>query len=69
VSAQVIAALRRRANKLEGEAANPALAYTIDEHGTAKDPWALRWLAAEFRALADEAEGRAPHTGPEGSTA
>jgi hypothetical protein len=57
VSAQVIAALRKRADMLEGEAANPALAYTIDEHGTAKDPWALRWLAAEFRALADEAEG------------
>jgi hypothetical protein len=58
MSAQIIAALRKRAGKLEGEAANPALAYTIDEHGVAKDPASLRWLAAEFRALADEAESR-----------
>lgn len=60
MSAQVIAALRKRAAMLEDEAANPALAYTIDEHGVAKDPASLRWLAAEFRALADVAEGRAP---------
>ena len=60
MSAQVIAALRSRAGKLDAEAANPALAWTIDEHGVAKDPASLRWLASEFRALADEAEGRAP---------
>jgi hypothetical protein len=58
VSAQIITALRNRAAVLEGEAANPALAYTIDEHGVAKDPASLRWLAEEFRALADAAESR-----------
>jgi hypothetical protein len=58
VSAQIINALRDRAEVLDAEAANPATPYTIDEHGVAKDPWALRWLAAEFRALADAAESR-----------
>lgn len=58
MSAQIIAALRRRADALEREAADPALPYTIDEHGVAKDPASLRWLAAEFRALAGEAEGK-----------
>jgi hypothetical protein len=58
VSAQVITALRKRAVALEGEAASPATPHTIDEHGVAKDPASLRWLAAEFRALADEAEGK-----------
>ena len=62
MSAQIITALRRRADALEGEAANPATPHTIDEHGYAKDPSSLRWLAAEFRALADEAEGREPNT-------
>jgi hypothetical protein len=60
VSAQIITALRRRADALEGEAANPATPHAIDEHGVAKDPASLRWLAAEFRALADDAEGTRP---------
>lgn len=63
MSAQMIAALRRRAAALEREAANPATPHTIDEHGVAKDPASLRWLAAEFHALADAAEG--PQTGVE----
>jgi hypothetical protein len=58
MSAQVIAALRRRAGVLEAEAADPATPHRVDEHGAARDPWALRWLAAEFRALADEIKGR-----------
>jgi hypothetical protein len=58
VSAQIITALRSRAKVLDAEAASPALAYTIDEHGVAKDPASLRWLAEEFRALADAAESR-----------
>jgi len=58
MSAQVITALRKRADALDAEAANPATPHTINEHGYAKDPASLRWLAAEFRALADEAEGK-----------
>jgi hypothetical protein len=54
MSAQVITALRRRAAQLDGEAAS------IEAQGTGETPdpggrnarW-LRWLAAEFRALAD----------------
>jgi hypothetical protein len=58
MSAQIITALRKRADALDAEAADPATPHTIDEHGTAKDPASLRWLAAEFRALADAAEAR-----------
>jgi hypothetical protein len=58
VSAQIITALRRRADALESEAADPATPCTVDEHGVAKDPASLRWLASEFRALADTAESR-----------
>ena len=56
MSAQVIAALRARAAALEAQAADPATPCVIDEHGVAKDPASLRWLADEFRALADAAE-------------
>ena len=51
--AGLITALRDRAGALDSEAADPATPARIDEHGVAKDPAALRWLAAEFRALAD----------------
>lgn len=58
MSAQIINAFRKRAAELDAEAANPATPHTIDEHGVAKDPWALRWFADELRALADAAESR-----------
>ena len=56
MSAQLIGALRRRAAALEAEAADPLTPVTIDEYGTVRDPASLRWIAAEFRALAAEAE-------------
>jgi hypothetical protein len=59
VSAQIIAALRKRADVLTAEADE------IDApDGSARMPAAfLRFLAAEFRAVADEAEGREPPDG------
>jgi hypothetical protein len=59
VSAQIITALRRRADALDAEArrltemraAQPGLRTT-------EDPAALFRFAREFRALADEAESR-----------
>jgi hypothetical protein len=57
MSAQVIAALRRRANVLETHAVTgiPPQLATISEAMTVT-PGLLRFLAAQFRALADEAE-------------
>lgn len=57
MSAQVIAALRKRADVLEaGE-------MPREVHGPVSG--LQKWLAAEFRALADEAEGLNPGA-PEG---
>lgn len=58
MSAQVIAALRRRADVLEAHAATgiPPRLSTISEAMTVT-PGLLSFLATEFRALADEAEG------------
>jgi hypothetical protein len=57
VSAQILRALRLRADALEREAGNPATLYMIDKDGTVvRDPSSLRWLAVEFRKLADIAE-------------
>lgn len=58
MSAQIIAALRRRADALEQKAKGALQA------GDARLSGALYGqLAAEFRSLADEAEGREPQTG------
>lgn len=67
MSAQVIAALRRRADKLESDAKvfrtdhEAALGYapTVGDAAVV-NPALLRFLAAQLRALADEAEGREP---------
>lgn len=60
MSAQIITALRQRADELDRESeelpslvVSRGLAYT-------KDAASLHWLASEFRTLADKAEGRAP---------
>jgi len=55
VSAQIIAALRRRADELDAEAAAGRESYDHPDffHRTAPQ---LRLLAEEFRALAGEAE-------------
>ena len=47
MSAQIIAALRKRADKLETEQ---------EPYGYGPECGLNRWLAAEFRKLADEAE-------------
>lgn len=61
MSAQVIAALRKRAATLEAHAASgiPPQLATVSE-ATTVTPGLLSFLAREFRAVADEAEGRAP---------
>lgn len=58
MSAQVIAALRRRADVLEAHASTgiPPKLATISEAMTVT-PGLMSWLASEFRALADDAEG------------
>jgi hypothetical protein len=60
VSAQIITALRKRADVLEAHAATgiPPQLATISEAMTVT-PGLMSFLAAEFRKLADEAEGRA----------
>lgn len=70
MSAQVIDALRRRADALENGAreiegwiaAQSAQGLTA---GTTRDPEMLRFLAEQFRKLATDAEGREPQAGPE----
>jgi hypothetical protein len=65
VSAQIIAALRRRADLLEDDAKvfradhEVALGYapTVGDAAVV-NPGLLRFLASQFLALADEAEGR-----------
>jgi hypothetical protein len=61
MSAQIIAALRRRADVLEAHATTgvPPHLATISEAMTVT-PGLMSFLAAEFRKLADEAEGRTP---------
>lgn len=59
MSAQVIDALRRRADTLEADADSQTgmrrhVAFIPE--AMVVTPGLLRWLAAEFRALADEAE-------------
>jgi hypothetical protein len=63
MSAQIIAALRRRADVLSAHAATgiPPQLATISEAMTVT-PGLMSFLAGEFRALADEAEGREPNT-------
>lgn len=62
MSAQIIAALRKRADELDADAATSLKAYEDVPVRSPADvpalPGAMRWLAREFRALADEAEGR-----------
>jgi hypothetical protein len=67
MSAQVIAALRRRADALEKLSKLELSSDTIPD----AQPFGIvhRLIAQEYRALADEAEGREPHTGAEESTA
>lgn len=62
MSAQLIAALRRRADVLAARAATgiPPRLSTVSEAVTVT-PGLLSFLAAEFRALAGEAEGLKPH--------
>jgi hypothetical protein len=58
MSAQIIGALRGRADVLESHAATgiPPKLGTVSEAMTVT-PGLLRFLAAQFRAVADEAEG------------
>jgi hypothetical protein len=59
MSAQIITALRKRAEALESEAGGCAARgadWQPDAPG--RNVPALRFLAAEFRALADQAEAR-----------
>jgi hypothetical protein len=67
VSAQVIAALRKRADVLEEDAAlfhhdrDVAWKYVQTVGGASMvTPNLLKFVAAQFRALADEAEGCEP---------
>ena len=55
MSAQIITALRKRANALECEAGEIDVPDDAPVHATAV---LLRVLAQEFRALADKAEGK-----------
>ena len=59
MSAQIITALRTRADVLSAHAATgiPPQLATVSEAMTVT-PGLLSFLAAEFRALADEAEGK-----------
>jgi hypothetical protein len=56
VSAQVIAALRRRSRALEDEY-KQHVERSVRSGSTAPGGEELLWLANEFRKLADEAEG------------
>ena len=62
MSAQIITALRKRADALDAEAeitdktGKPMLMLGPD-YLYSRDTGTLRFMAAEFRALADEAEG------------
>jgi hypothetical protein len=60
VSAQIIAALRKRASKLDDGAADldmmPSSGSVEDDAAREVAAAERRWLAEEFRALADEAE-------------
>jgi hypothetical protein len=75
MSAQVIAALRRRADTLEADAkvfrADREVAFryapTVGD-AAAVNPGLLRFVAAEFRKLADEAEGYELQAGSGGAT-
>jgi hypothetical protein len=64
MSAQIIGALRERANRLDAEACALSRASTLAEAQQMTGRLALRdrhqllFLAEEFRALADEAEAR-----------
>lgn len=62
MSAQVIAALRRRAAALKAEAHALLLGEPVPQgpQGRPRLPEHLLFLADEFRALANEAEGREP---------
>jgi hypothetical protein len=57
MSAQVVTALRLRAEFLDGEA-DRYEASTAFAPPESRPPAVLRLIAAEFRALADAAEGR-----------
>ncbi len=61
VSAQIITALRNRADALDAEAeaadkAGQPMLMRGPDYLYSRDPATLRFMAAEFRALADEAE-------------
>jgi hypothetical protein len=62
VSAQIIDALRKRAAALKEEAHALLLGRPVPQgpQGRPRLPEHLLFLADEFRALADEAEGREP---------
>jgi hypothetical protein len=62
MSAQIIGALRKRAAALKEEAHALLLGRQVPPgpQGRARLPEHLLFLADEFRALADEAEGREP---------
>ncbi len=67
MSAQIIAALRRRADALEDEAVRVQISGeqpVSEKNPHPRNAGNLAMLAAEFRALADEAEDREPQTGP-----
>jgi hypothetical protein len=58
VSAQIITALRKRADALEAEAGQMQEAEASDQAGADGSQILLKFLAEEFRALADQAEAR-----------
>jgi hypothetical protein len=67
VSAQIISALRKRADELqryaetmlaEGRTSEPDLTLKTGEQVTGRDVRVLLTLATEFRLLANEAEGK-----------
>lgn len=65
MSAQIITALRRRADVLDRTAAEPVQVYddrTDPPSSAALAQDVRRALAREFRALADEAEGLEPES-------
>jgi hypothetical protein len=54
VSAQIISALRSRADKLDAEVAERARQQSVENDPVAE---AAMFLSSQFRLLADEAEG------------
>ena len=65
MSAQIIAALRRRADALDNGAQEIDNWVAVQAAqgialGTTRDPETLRFLAEQFRKLANDAEGRKP---------